>query len=492
MNDRTQKYRREQQARQKNMRQNTQTQRIIGNTQTYNAPPLESADMSFGSTGYHPQSTNLNATQPRIQPHANSPAYTQPAQRQTVNQTRNQVSVPSAIPTGYNYQQVNYAAPQQPEMRQGPRRVGKKSKNTGLIIAGGAVVFGGMLFMMVAFVVVLMLATPERIPSGVSAAGVDIGGQSVEDATAALQALPDPIITLVDGTRGFNVRLSELGASVDVAATLALAKNARANSTVPTQIAVDLALTQQGLVGRQEEINVDAVPGNPPQIGRSMEIPTILDRLRLDATGELSDGVFELNMIEVIPPDPVQHAIDTNQTTTHIVEAGQELALIARMYGVTLDDLVRANNIADVNFIYPGQQLIVPAVGEYIPPNIPAASRANGKSIVIDTGEQRIYAYENGQMIRTHLVSTGLPATPTLLGDFSIYVKHVATDMSGPGYFLPQVPFTMYYDRGYGIHGTYWHNSFGRQMSHGCTNLPTPEAQWFFNWAEVGTPVRVI
>ena len=64
--------------------------------------------------------------------------------------------------------------------------------------------------------------------------------------------------------------------------------------------------------------------------------------------------------------------------------------------------------------------------------------------------------------------------------------------MSGPDYFLPAVPFTMYFYQGYGIHGTYWHNAFGRPMSHGCVNLPTPEAEWFFNWADVGTPVRVI
>jgi len=95
-------------------------------------------------------------------------------------------------------------------------------------------------------------------------------------------------------------------------------------------------------------------------------------------------------------------------------------------------------------------------------------------------------------LVRSHLVSTGLPDTPTVLGDYKVYVKHVATDMRGPDYYLPQVPYTMYFYQGYGIHGTYWHNSFGRPMSHGCVNLPTSEAQWFFNWAEVGTPVRVI
>jgi len=28
-------------------------------------------------------------------------------------------------------------------------------------------------------------------------------------------------------------------------------------------------------------------------------------------------------------------------------------------------------------------------------------------------------------------------------------------------------------------------------MSHGCINLPTPEAEWFFAWAEVGTLVNI-
>ena len=79
-----------------------------------------------------------------------------------------------------------------------------------------------------------------------------------------------------------------------------------------------------------------------------------------------------------------------------------------------------------------------------------------------------------------------------VLGDYNIYVKYEADDMRGPDYFLPQVPYTMYFYQGYGIHGTYWHNSFGRPMSHGCVNLPTPEAQWFFDFASVGTPVRVV
>jgi lipoprotein-anchoring transpeptidase ErfK/SrfK len=91
--------------------------------------------------------------------------------------------------------------------------------------------------------------------------------------------------------------------------------------------------------------------------------------------------------------------------------------------------------------------------------------------------------------MRSVAVSTGLPGTPTPVGQFRIWIKLTKDDMSGPGYYLPNVPYVMYFYRGYGLHGTYWHRNFGAPMSHGCVNLPTPDAGWLFNWASVGTRV---
>ncbi len=82
-----------------------------------------------------------------------------------------------------------------------------------------------------------------------------------------------------------------------------------------------------------------------------------------------------------------------------------------------------------------------------------------------------------------------LPRTPTVVGRFRIQTKLTSTRMSGPGYDLPGVPYTMYFYKGYAIHGTYWHNNFGRPMSHGCINMRTPDAAWLFNWASIGTLV---
>jgi lipoprotein-anchoring transpeptidase ErfK/SrfK len=111
--------------------------------------------------------------------------------------------------------------------------------------------------------------------------------------------------------------------------------------------------------------------------------------------------------------------------------------------------------------------------------------------IDVDLSDQMLYAYEGNVIVASFLVSTGVPAFPTVTGQYHIYVKYYSTLMSGPGYYLPNVPYTMYFYRGYGIHGTYWHNNFGHPMSHGCVNMYTPNAEWMYYWASVGTLVNV-
>lgn len=113
---------------------------------------------------------------------------------------------------------------------------------------------------------------------------------------------------------------------------------------------------------------------------------------------------------------------------------------------------------------------------------------AGEKWIDVDLTLQRLTAYEGNTPVFQALVSTGLPNTPTVVGQFHIYWKLSSTAMAGPGYYLPGVPYTMYFYRGYALHGTYWHNNFGRPMSHGCVNLRTEDAQWLFNWADPPLP----
>jgi LysM repeat protein len=184
-------------------------------------------------------------------------------------------------------------------------------------------------------------------------------------------------------------------------------------------------------------------------------------------------------------------------TTTHIVQPGEYLSSIARRYGVSWTDIAAVNNISNPNTVFVGTTLTIPApgaapyAGAVEIPAAPSPTITVGKQIIVDLSDSRTYAYENGALVRNVLSSMGRSATPTIQGAFTIQRKYVSAPMTGPGYYLPEVPYIMYFYSGYALHGTYWHANFGQPMSHGCVNLPTPEAEWFFNWSEVGTPVLV-
>lgn len=120
----------------------------------------------------------------------------------------------------------------------------------------------------------------------------------------------------------------------------------------------------------------------------------------------------------------------------------------------------------------------------------PAAGNVE-RWIDVNLSEQRVYAYEGDTVVNSFLVSTGVAQTPTVTGTYKIYVKVRIQDMSGPGYYLRDVPWVMFFYDEYGFHGTYWHNNFGTPMSRGCVNLTIADAEWLYNWASVGTVVNV-
>ena len=124
----------------------------------------------------------------------------------------------------------------------------------------------------------------------------------------------------------------------------------------------------------------------------------------------------------------------------------------------------------------------------YIPPS---GGSSDERWIDVDLTNQMTYAYEGDVLVNSFLVSTGTWEHPTVTGQFHIYVKYLYADMTGPGYYLTDVPYVMYFYEGYGLHGTYWHSNFGTPMSYGCINLRTDNAGWLFNWADVGTLVNI-
>ncbi|MFC1626896.1 L,D-transpeptidase [Patescibacteria group bacterium] len=120
---------------------------------------------------------------------------------------------------------------------------------------------------------------------------------------------------------------------------------------------------------------------------------------------------------------------------------------------------------------------------------------SDNKRIEVDLTNQRLYAYEGDNRVYDFIIATGLyDWTPR--GNFRIWIKLRYSHMAGGSrafgtyYNLPNVPYVMYFynnyipkTRGFGLHGTYWHNSFGQPRSHGCINLRTQDAEKLYYWA---------
>jgi lipoprotein-anchoring transpeptidase ErfK/SrfK len=128
---------------------------------------------------------------------------------------------------------------------------------------------------------------------------------------------------------------------------------------------------------------------------------------------------------------------------------------------------------------------------QYAYPGRPSQVSEGEFWVDVDLSSQRAYAYVGDILHREFIVSTGTWLHPTVTGTFKVYVKYRYADMSGPGYYLPDVPYVMYFYGDYGMHGTYWHNNFGVPMSHGCVNFPTVDAGWVYENASIGTVVNI-
>jgi lipoprotein-anchoring transpeptidase ErfK/SrfK len=124
-------------------------------------------------------------------------------------------------------------------------------------------------------------------------------------------------------------------------------------------------------------------------------------------------------------------------------------------------------------------------------PVLSQASDPTGKKILVDLSEQRLYAFDHGQLKLSTLVSTGVARLPTPVGSFAIFRKIANKLYQGPDYYLPNTPWNMNFKPGYYLHAAYWHNNFGHPMSHGCVNLSIPDAKWLYDWAPIGTSVTI-
>jgi len=129
--------------------------------------------------------------------------------------------------------------------------------------------------------------------------------------------------------------------------------------------------------------------------------------------------------------------------------------------------------------------------------SVPAPHFADGhpeikKQIIVSLKDQRLYAYEDGELVETYLVSTGTKTYPTIPGTYAILRKVPIKEYIGPGYDLKNTHWNSQFSaRGDYFHEAWWHKKFGQPMSHGCVNMRLDDAKFIYDWAPIGTPVTI-
>ena len=132
--------------------------------------------------------------------------------------------------------------------------------------------------------------------------------------------------------------------------------------------------------------------------------------------------------------------------------------------------------------------------------SFPSFATGDRKWVDVSIKSQSLVAYVGRRPVYATLVSTGRSgmADPentdaTVRGSFMIYQKEVSSTMDGDedrsdSFNLHDVPFVQYFNKGYALHGTYWHDDFGKTRSHGCVNLAPADAAWLFEWTDPVVP----
>jgi len=181
---------------------------------------------------------------------------------------------------------------------------------------------------------------------------------------------------------------------------------------------------------------------------------------------------------------------------TYVVRPGDTFFDIAYRYGFPQWRLEEANPDVEPEALAIGMELVIPSIDVLFPePLVP------GKRIDISLLEQRLRAYEDEQLVYDFTCSSGISSTPTIAGQFQVLFKEpsayasrwnlempyfMAIYQEGPEFFngVHELPITASGRR-------LWAGVLGWPASYGCIILNVGDAEALYNWAPVGTLVRI-
>ena len=317
-------------------------------------------------------------------------------------------------------------------------------------------------------------ANADRFLPGTRVAGVDVGG--MEPAAVSrrfddrLSEVRTKTVYLTAGSEQASPTLGELGVHSDAAAAV---RRAEADAR------------EMGLARRLWH----RLSGN--RTASDYPVRYRLDRAKVDAV--LS------GLAKKVDKAPKDAAIDTSSGFVSIRPA--------------LDGQVVDREAAMANILGAGERVANEEPVTNADVELPVVTRkpkvtGYADVILVRTGENRLYHYENGALVRSYVVATGVPQYPTPKGQFKITLMRrnptwVNPDPGGWGASLPPSippgPGNPLGTRamnlsapGIRIHGTSALGSLGRAASHGCIRMSIPDAEALFEKVGVNTPVVII
>jgi LysM repeat protein len=182
---------------------------------------------------------------------------------------------------------------------------------------------------------------------------------------------------------------------------------------------------------------------------------------------------------------------------SYLVQTGDSLLAISWRTGIPMWKIMQANPGLDPDTILVGQELSIPPKDAML--TLPVIEN---KRIKISLSEQRLWTYQDGELLNEHLISTGQDRSPTQPGIFQVSLHD---EMAFASVWNLQMPhFIGIYESwpGFynGIHALpilasgqrLWVGNLGRPVSYGCIILDIAPAEEMFTWAEKGVIVEIV
>ena len=182
---------------------------------------------------------------------------------------------------------------------------------------------------------------------------------------------------------------------------------------------------------------------------------------------------------------------------THTVQSGETLSSIAYDSGMPYPWIQAANRDLGDNLSV-GQQIAIPSQDALLP-----LDPVEHKRIKVSITDQRVKAFEDGELVWDWPASTGLPTLPTSPGVFQVQSHEKDAyaanwDLHMP-YFMgiyQAVPGQEFMN---GFHGfpsknnqqLLWTKNLGKPVTYGCILLSTENAALLYDWAPEGVIVEI-